>query len=226
MKQMKRIGSFLLAMVFVLCLIPASALPVWAQDIYGTVYASALPAGSALELYAATTLVMDTDRTFASIYGMYDLTIQGGGTLTVEGNVEVGSLDVSLAGGDFCVGDGVRARDGGLYLSANVIEVESSKNYAIWTDNGSVSITATRLAAFCDGNGEGVGAQGGNLHITISDVAGIYGCTYGVYANLGNVTLDGGGTYTIGATGSSGSYDYDSNIGIYAENRGTHFQCT
>ena len=54
MKRMKRIGSLLLTLVFFLCLIPASVLPVWAYDVYGTVYASALPNGVDLDVYADT----------------------------------------------------------------------------------------------------------------------------------------------------------------------------
>ena len=217
MKRMKRIGSLLLTLVFVLCMIPAAALPVWGQDVSGIVYASSLSEGVGLDASENLTLIMDVDRTFAYISGKYKVSIEGSGTLTVEGAVDVGTLDVSLSGGDFHVADGVRARADYIALSGNFIDVQSSQNFAIWADDGSVTITATKLAAICEGSGKGEGVGGkGDVHITVSNTAGILGYDYGVYSAEGNITLDGGGTYTIGATGSSGSYDYDTNIGVYA----------
>ena len=87
----------MLALLLVIGLVPAAAMPVFAQNVTGLMYASGIRGGEAVVLHGDTTLNMDTDLTVPSIEGDYNLTVQGSGRLTVNGSgngIDVKSLKV------------------------------------------------------------------------------------------------------------------------------------
>lgn len=185
MKRMKRIGSFLLALVFILCLIPASVLPVWAYDIYGTVYASALPNGVDLDVYAATKLVMDTDLTVLSIQGNYNLTIEGSGKLTVNGSgngIAVKSLHCTS---DLLIQTGWHAIE-----AAETVYINNTDSFIVGGiyAEGNIEIQSTN--ATIAGNGNAILSNGGN--ITLSGGTFDIGANgIAVYAKTGDIYMTG-----------------------------------
>ena len=90
----KRMISALLTFVMVVGLIPIAAIPVFAQNISGLMYASGINANKGVVLTGETTLVMDTDLTVAYIEGNFDFNIEGSGTLTVTDYIHTGFLTV------------------------------------------------------------------------------------------------------------------------------------
>ena len=167
----KRILSLVLALVMVIGLIPAAAMPVFAQNITGLIYASGIRANEGVVLMGDTTLNMDTDLTVPSIEGDYNLTVQGSGKLTVNGNgngIAVKSLS--------CTSD--------LFIQTGWHAIEVTET--VYIDNAESFIVGGIYAA-------------GHIDIRCNN-ATIAGNSNAISSALGSITLSGG-TFDIGANG-------------------------
>jgi len=111
------------------------------------------------------------------------------------------------------------SQSGNIDLTGQNIDVQSNNGFAVIANNGSVKITAEKLTAICSGGREGevytpYGVSGKTgVHLTVTELCSIAGRDYGVHSEEGSITLDGGGSYYIGAMGNK----YNGNCcGIYA----------
>lgn len=112
------------------------------------------------------------------------------------------TVDLKVTGGS-----GMIARHGSVVLMGDNIYVEAAAGGAIVSEESFVSISANTLGALSMGgnpekatNPYGISAKE-RVYAYVEKQAGIAGADYGIYAETGDIVLEGGGNFVIGAAG-------------------------
>ncbi len=180
-----------------------------AFEVKGSVYASTLSDNSDLKLTGDTTLMMDTNRTLRSISGIYNLTVQGSGKLTVNNPsghaVEAASLTCSTA-------LTLIAKKDGVYTGKEIKITKGPLSASVGGDglcsrNGNITITCD--AAIAAGE-NAIEAKDGNIYFTGSLSAANSSnsaCIKAGHADdsgftFGNISMNGG-TIKVESVGDS-----------------------
>ncbi|MBE6714626.1 MAG: carbohydrate-binding domain-containing protein, partial [Ruminococcaceae bacterium] len=186
MKLKARILSIIICLIMIIGVIPFASIETSAQNITGLMYASTVIADRGVVLMGDTHLYMDIDLSVPYIEGDYNLTIDGGGTLTIDGSdngIDVKSLHCTS---DLFVQPGWHAIE-----VSETVYIHNTESFIVGGIYAEGDIEIHSNNATIGGNGNAIFSNGGN--ITLS------GGTFDIGANGIAVAAETGGIYMTGA---------------------------
>lgn len=169
-------------------------------NVSGTVNVSSLQDNAELKLTGATTLNIDVDKTIKSIYGDYDLTIQGSKTLTLYNELSaciwIDNASVVIKSGTIKISTWHKSihADKDITIDGGTIDAKGGFG-VLESEKGSVSISNAKVNAENRYEGNVIHVGAGNVTINNSTVGLTsntktgYGCC--IYTETGSIIVNG-----------------------------------